>query len=154
RTWTQPNIANGQFAQATTDAATFTPGTTYSWSASAGDTIDRSPTTGPCEFTVDDIAPNTAPTIVSNDGQYIATAASSAWSDGVGRAGGFRIDSDGASDHGVNDVVGFLWGPTNPPVTAVAANAMGGSATVNYTPDHAGINDLYARSVHRAGHVG
>jgi hypothetical protein len=153
-TATQVNVSNGATAQAQTNAATFTPGTTYSWRVSASDGIDTSPVGGPCEFTVDNVAPNAAPTVVSADGRYPSDGGTSGWHDGVGKTGTFTFGSNGVSDGGVNDVVSYLYGPTNPPATPVAASGMGGSATIGFTPNHPGLNDLYVRSVDRAGNLG
>jgi hypothetical protein len=153
RIGTQVNIANGQTAQQSTDASTFTPGTTYSWSVSTWDGTDRSPAAGPCEFVVDNTPPNTPPTIVSADGRY-PPGPVFPWPDGVGKPGTFTLGSNGASDGGVNDVVSYLWGDTPAPAIPVAAAGPGGSATVSYTPNHPGPNDLYARSVDRAGNLG
>jgi hypothetical protein len=149
KTGFRPNITNGQTAQVDTDASTFTPGVIYTWSASASDGIDRSATGGPCEFTVDNSAPNTAPTVVSTDYPVDGTM-----HDGVGKAGTFTFGSNGNSDAGVNDVVSYLYGTTEAPVTPVNATGMGGGATIQFTPTHVGINDLYVRSVDRAGNLG
>jgi hypothetical protein len=135
----------------------FTPGAVYSWSASSTDGIDRSPTAGPCEFTVDNAAPNTAPTVAST--QYPDDGT---WNDGVGKTGMFTIGSNGNSDGGVNDVVAYRYGSDYPPLTEVAAPTMGGSVTVPFTPTQVGVNDFYARgttartpaSPHRPGAAG
>lgn len=59
--------------------------------------------------------------------------------------------------NGVPDVTGFVYceavGKCTP-TTYVAANQLGGSATVGVSPVASGPNDLWVRSVDRAGNQG
>jgi hypothetical protein len=155
-TGSQANIANGQYAQVATAGTAFTPGTAYSYTVSAYDGRDSSKTpAGPCSFVADNLAPNTRPTVGSADGRYPCDNGAGNAHDGIGKPGQFTFGPNGASDAGVNDVVGYLYGlGVFPPVTPVAAATLGGSATASVTPTNPGINDLYVRSVDRAGNVG
>ncbi|MEV6831465.1 hypothetical protein [Amycolatopsis sp. NPDC051102] len=69
-----------------------------------------------------------------------------AWHPGAGVPGSFTFDAGGD-----DSVVGFSWGNTDPAGTFVAADHPGGSATVSYTPQASGPNDLYVASVDSAG---
>ncbi|GAB3145154.1 hypothetical protein GCM10027258_35200 [Amycolatopsis stemonae] len=69
-----------------------------------------------------------------------------AWHPGAGIPGSFTFDA-----HGDDAVVGFSYGTTDPAGTFVAADHPGGSATVSYTPQASGPNDLYVASVDGAG---
>ncbi|OXM43514.1 hypothetical protein [Amycolatopsis alba] len=69
-----------------------------------------------------------------------------AWHPGAGMPGSFTFDANGDSA-----VVGFSYGNTDPAGTYVAANHPGGTATVSYTPQTSGPNDLYVVSVDSAG---
>jgi hypothetical protein len=146
-TASQANIANGQTVQVTTSAASFTPGTTYSYSVSSYDGRDTSKSAGgPCEFTVDNTPPGTA-AVVSKDGRY-PPGDSSGFHDGVGKTGTFTFSPNGSAD-----VVAYRYGLTDPPASTVNAVA-DGTATVGITPPAPGINDLYVRGVDRAGNLG
>ncbi|GLY25099.1 LamG-like jellyroll fold domain-containing protein [Micromonospora sp. NBRC 101691] len=74
------------------------------------------------------------------------------WHGGVGVPGRFVLESGGVNDNGVNDVDHYLWGWTDPPTNKVAANALGGTATLDLVPPGDGPRDLFVRSVDRAGH--
>lgn len=150
----QFSVANGGYSQATAPAGDFDPGVPYVWRTLDHDGTDWSPTTGGCEFVADNTAPDKAPTVASADGRYPSDDGSAGWHDGMGKTGTFTFGANGVSDAGVDDVVSYLYGTFSPPVTAVAAAGMGGDATVAITPDHPGINDLYVRSVDRAGNLG
>jgi hypothetical protein len=69
-----------------------------------------------------------------------------AWHPGAGVPGSFTFSANGD-----DSVVGFYWGNTDPAGTFVAADHAGGSATVSYTPQASGPNDLYVTSVDSAG---
>jgi hypothetical protein len=69
-----------------------------------------------------------------------------AWHPGAGVPGSFTFDA-----HGEDAVVGFYYGDTDPAGTFVAADHPGGSATISYTPQASGPNDLYVASVDTAG---
>jgi hypothetical protein len=69
-----------------------------------------------------------------------------AWHPGAGVPGSFTFDANGE-----DAVVGFFYGTTDPAGTFVAADHPGGSATVSYTPQNSGPDDLYVASVDNAG---
>jgi hypothetical protein len=151
-TGSQANIANGQYAQVTTSAATFTDGVTYSFTASASDGTDTSKTSaGPCEFVVDNTQPAAEPTVTSPDGRYGLPQCdgTNGWCDGVGKTGSFTFGANG-----VSDVAGYKYGFTSPPTTSINATAVGGTATVQLTPTSPGITDLYVRSFDQVGNLG
>ncbi|RJQ75368.1 hypothetical protein D5S17_20975 [Pseudonocardiaceae bacterium YIM PH 21723] len=109
---------------------------------------DRSPV---CEFTVDTNKPDKKPTVASADGMYPNDGKQHG---GVGKTGRFAFGSNGTSDNGVNDVVGYQYGLADPPTDYVAADKMGGSATIGVTPENRNMNRLFVRSVDRAGNLG
>ncbi|MEU5260640.1 hypothetical protein [Amycolatopsis sp. NPDC021455] len=69
-----------------------------------------------------------------------------AWHPGAGLPGSFTFDAGGDGA-----VVGFYYGNTDPAGTFVAADHPGGSATVSYTPQASGPDDLYVASVDSVG---
>ncbi|MFG1648106.1 hypothetical protein ACGFMK_48115 [Amycolatopsis sp. NPDC049252] len=69
-----------------------------------------------------------------------------AWHPGAGVPGSFTFGANGD-----DAVVGFFYGNTDPAGTFVAADHPGGSATVSYTPQASGPQDLYVASVDTAG---
>jgi hypothetical protein len=148
----QTNIANGQYAQVAAPATDFANGGTYLFYASTSDSTDTSKGSGgPCEFLVDNDAPNAAPTVASADGRYGGSACDghAGWCDGVGKTGSFTFAANG-----VSDVVAYRYGFTSPPTNTVAASTMGGSATASITPTAPGLTDLFVRSVDRVGNLG
>ena len=145
-----PGIANGATAWATI-TTNLTPGTTYAFRANADDGLDTSAFSGWCEFQVDNAAPAVAPKVESADGRYALPGCDGrlGWCDGVGKVGSFTFGANG-----IADVTGYLYGFTSTPTSTVAAQALGGSATIAFTPMSPGITDLYVRSVDRAGNLG
>jgi hypothetical protein len=121
--------------------AVLVDGRTYQWAVQADDGDDLSGWSVPCQYTVDRTAPDAEPTVTPadypNDG---------AWHSGAGIPGSFTFTA-----HGVPDVAGFYYGGFNPPSAFVEADHLGGSATISYTPQQSGPNDLYVVSVDRAG---
>ncbi|RJQ70248.1 LamG domain-containing protein [Pseudonocardiaceae bacterium YIM PH 21723] len=109
---------------------------------------ERSPI---CEFTVDTTAPDKKPAISSADGMYPNDGKVHG---GVGKTGRFTFGSNGSSDNGVNDVTGYRYGFTQPPVDFVKADKPGGSATAGVTPENRNLNRLFVQSVDRAGNTG
>ncbi len=69
-----------------------------------------------------------------------------AWHPGAGLPGSFTFDAGGDAA-----VVGFSYGNADPAGTFVPADHPGGTATVSYTPQASGPNDLYVASVDSAG---
>jgi hypothetical protein len=101
-----------------------------------------------CEFSVDTSRPST-PTITSD--LYTSGQATNT----VGTVGSFTFSDPGNKDpfDGVNDVVGYRYGFTNPPVNYVAATSEGGPATVKISPVWLGQQTLYVQAVDRAGNL-
>jgi hypothetical protein len=141
-TATQPAIPNGGTGQLAAPSTDFADGGVYSFTVKTSDGTDTSATGGPCEFAVDTTAP-TPPGVVSADGVYLNDGVAHG---AVGQAGTFTFSSNG-----VNDVVGYLFGLTDPPTTSVAAPAAGGSVTVSVTPTRPGTNTLFVRRYDAAG---
>ncbi|MEV6301158.1 LamG domain-containing protein [Actinoplanes sp. NPDC051861] len=149
--WTnvqQRDITSG--GNTTTTLAGLADNTTYAWNVTSGDRVTDSPTTPWCEFTVDTNKPNRAPVVTSADSVY---PPGDGYHGGVGRSGQFRFAPNGVSDDGVNDVVGYYWGLSDPPTEYVAASALGGTALTGATPEKRGINTLHVKSVDRAGNL-
>ncbi|WP_410593710.1 hypothetical protein [Amycolatopsis sp. lyj-23] len=69
-----------------------------------------------------------------------------AWHPGAGVPGSFTFGANGD-----DAVVGFYYGNSDPATTFVAADHPGGSATVSYTPQSSGPDNLYVASVDGAG---
>lgn len=69
-----------------------------------------------------------------------------AWHPGAGVPGSFTFDANGDAE-----AVGFYYGNNDPADTFVAADHPGGSATVSYTPQASGPNNLFVASVDSAG---
>jgi hypothetical protein len=139
--FTSPQGANGMVAMVGLTDAVLVDGRTYEWAVRADDGDDLSGWSAPCQYTVDHTPPNVEPTVMSAD-----YPADGAWHGGAGIPGSFTFTANG-----VPDVAGFYYGDSDPPSTFVAADHPGGSATVSYTPQRSGPNDLYVVSVDRAG---
>jgi hypothetical protein len=148
----QSSVANGGIAQVRVPIA-LTQGGIYSFRAQSSDGTDTGALSGSCEFQVDAVAPDKAPVVTSTDGRYLADDGTHGWHDGVGKTGIFRFDSNAISDGGVNDVVAYRYDTVEPPLTQLAAPAMGESVSINVTPSRPGLMTLYVRSVDRAGNL-
>jgi hypothetical protein len=112
-------------------------GGSYAFAVRASDEYDTSAWTQPCQFSTDFTAPPVAPTVSSPD-----YPADGNWHGGAGIPGTFTFTANG-----VEDVTGFYYNGTY-----VAADRLGGSATVSYAPQSSGPNALFVSSVDRAGH--
>ena len=133
-------IASGSTASAVVPAGAFGEGGNYMWRVDATSSGATSPWMT-CEFSIDTIAPATAPTVSST------TYPAGAWSGNAGTAGVFTL---GAA--GVGDVNSYLYGlDANPPTTSITATALGGGASPSITPATNGPHTLYVQSVDRAG---
>jgi hypothetical protein len=113
---------------------------TYGWALQSDDGTDVSPWTATCYFTLDTVSPDHPPTITSPEYPN-----STAPTGDVGTPGHFTFDANG-----VADVVGFYYGRYSPD-TYVAADHLGGSATIEFTPTESGEQYLQVYSVDRAG---
>jgi RHS repeat-associated protein len=121
----------------------FSEGGNYSWRVQGSDGLGWGLWSSWCEFTVDTVAPGTAPSVSST------TYPEGAWAGGAGTPGTFTL---GAA--GVSDVASYLYGlDVNPPTTSVAATSLGGDAAVSITPTTNLPHTLYVQSVDRAGNV-
>ena len=95
-----------------------------------------------CRFTVDTVRPTQLPTVTSTDYPADGTAHG-----GPGIAGAFTFGADGNTDvHGYRYGIGGT-------SEFVAADAPGGTATVDITPVYPWEQSLYVQSVDRAGNV-
>lgn len=137
------SVPNGEIARVNAPPGTFVHGGKYAFSAEAGDGHESSDRSGPCEFEVDTVQPDRPPLVSStdfpDDGQFHG---------GTSMTGAFTFKADN-----VADVKGFYYGYENPPANYVAADQLGGEATVNITARQVGFNTLYVQSVDRAGNV-
>jgi Concanavalin A-like lectin/glucanases superfamily len=114
----------------------------YTWNVSGFDGTLTGPSSSPCSFGIDTSPPAT-PTI---GGQSSMT---------VGAVSGFTFSDPANADpaDGVNDVAGYRYGFSDPPVNYVAAASEGGSATIDVSPVWLGSRTLYVRAVDRAGNL-
>jgi hypothetical protein len=133
---------NGDIARVTPPTGTFVHGGKYAFSAEANDNHETSNRSEPCEFEVDTVQPDRPPLVSSTDFP----------DDGESHGGGNTTGSFTFKANNVADVKGFYYGYENPPSTYVAADQLGGEATVNVTV-RAGFNTLNVQSVDRAGNV-
>jgi hypothetical protein len=121
---------------------------TYSWDVFGNDGTLSGPTSSDCSFSIDTSRPAT-PTISSSN--YVSGQATNP----VGMVGTFTFSDPGNRDpaDGLNDVTGYRYGFTNPPLNFVAAAAEGGSATAKVSPVWLGSRTLYVQAVDRAGNL-
>jgi RHS repeat-associated protein len=135
--------ASGSTLATTVPSGALANGGTYSWRVRGGDGITASDWSPWCEFTVDNVAPGSAPGVSST------TYPAGAWSGNAGTAGNFTF-----SPSGVSDIASYRYGlDENPPTTTVAAPSLGASATVSITPTVAGPHTLYVQALDRAGNA-
>ncbi|TCO44517.1 RHS repeat-associated protein [Kribbella antiqua] len=128
--------ASGSWLAAT--VGPLTEGGSYAWRVQGSDGTTAGDWSPWCEFTVDTIAPGSAPTVSST------TYPAGLWSGGAGVAGTFSF---GAS--GVPDVVAYEYGvDSNPPDQVVNGGA---TASVSITPTADGPHTLWVRTRDRAG---
>ena len=114
-------------------------GGVYAFAVRAADTHDQSDWSAECRFTIDTVRPP-APTVTSTD--YPADGTSHG---GPGIPGAFTFTANGGTD-----VVGYRYGSSDA-TTYVAADQLGGSVTLTFTPTRYGINQLYVESIDRTG---
>jgi hypothetical protein len=140
---TQNSVASGSQAIVTVPAGQLADGSSYFFHVQTTDTIDSSPVSGTCEFTVDNLPPSAPPVVTSadypNDGSFHG---------GVGQTGSFTL---GAA--GVPDITAYRYGWADPPTTQVAAPSPGAGVTISATPGAQGLNTLFVRSVDPAGNL-
>lgn len=140
---TQNSVASGSKAIVTVPSGQFADGGSYFFHVQTTDTIDSSPVSASCEFSVDTTAPSSPPTVTStdypNDGNFHG---------GAGQTGSFTLGANG-----VSDVAAYQYGWADPPTTQVSAGSLGGAVTITATPSAQGLNTLYVRSVDRAGNL-
>ena len=140
-------LASGSTFSEAVPAGALTDGT-YTWDAWGNDGTLNGPTSPACSFSVDTSRPAT-PTITSSN--YTSGQATNA----VGTVGSFTFSDPGNVDptDGVNDVVGYRYGFSDPPLNYVAASGEGGSATVSISPVWLGSRTLSVVAVDRAGNL-
>ena len=119
----------------------------YSWDATGNDGTLTGPSAS-CAFSVDTSRPLT-PGITSDI--YTSGVAANP----VGQVGTFTFSDSSNKDpvDNVNDVVGYRYGFTNPPINFVAAASEGGSASVKISPVWLGGRTLFVQAVDRAGNL-
>ncbi|WP_344315439.1 LamG domain-containing protein [Fodinicola feengrottensis] len=147
----QSSMRSGTRLTGAVPASQLADGQSYYFQARTNDGIDTGPWSKVCEFTVDTTLPDKIPTVSSTD--YPNDDSSHG---GVGRTGRFIFGSNGVSDHGVNDIVGYRYSLTScapTSATEVKVGTPGSSATVAITPTTRGQATLCVRSEDRAGNV-
>ncbi|SCL32634.1 hypothetical protein GA0070624_4527 [Micromonospora rhizosphaerae] len=118
-------------------------GVTYAFAVRAADEYDVSAWSPECRFTVDTVAPP-EPTVSSTD--YPPGWEGPGYG-GPGIPGRFTFSANGA-----DDVKGYYYGDWGP-AHYVAAESLGASVTITYTPTSPGTHSLYVQSVDRAGNL-
>ncbi|WP_053739374.1 LamG domain-containing protein [Nocardia sp. NRRL S-836] len=113
------------------------------WQIRASDDLDYGPAYWGNGFVVDRVAPAVAPKVSSAAYQEDNT-----WRGGVGVAGLFFFESNGVTDV---DHFRYGWDDTTP--LKAEADKLGGVASVRIAPPADGPQDLYVRSVDRAGNA-
>jgi hypothetical protein len=115
-------------------------GATYAWQVRGVDAQGPGPWSAVCNFTTDFTRPGSAPTVTSTD--YPPNQVSG----GTGVTGTFTFGA-----RGVKDVVGYFYGTNGIPGTFVPTATKGGDASIRFTPDRIGPDDLAVVSVDGAG---
>jgi hypothetical protein len=150
QTLTSSGLASG--SKATVQVPTSSPLTdgTYTWSATGSDGQLTGPASSTCAFGVDTSAPAT-PTITSSN------YTSGVGANQVGTIGNFTFTDPNNSDpmDKTNDVVGYRFGFTDPPLGFVGADTTkaGRPASVNISPVSFGDKPLYVQAMDRAGNL-
>ncbi|MEV0326482.1 hypothetical protein AB0H63_08520 [Micromonospora echinospora] len=139
--WTSHSMYAPTRFQYTVPAGAMVHGGTYAFAVRASDAHATSAWSPECRFTVDTRVPP-IPTVSSTD--YPAGFGFPGHG-GPGLPGTFTFGPNGG-----DDVAGYRWGRSQPPVTYVAADSTGG-ATVTYTPEWYGMNTLYVQSIDHTG---
>ncbi|MFF1815914.1 LamG domain-containing protein [Kribbella sp. NPDC058245] len=145
--------ANGSFHDTT---VALTDGKKMSWQVRGwdvdnGQRLDYSPwTNGPGPFVVDRTPPSSEPKVTGSLYQQ-----DNRWHGAVGVPGEFTFERTAVagSDPGTADVDHYLWGTQTPPSTWAEADALGGKSSVSVTPWADGPQELFVRSVDRAGNL-
>ncbi|MBT2457333.1 FG-GAP-like repeat-containing protein [Streptomyces sp. ISL-86] len=126
----------------------------YAWTASAFDTDGATTPGGPpgdarCAFNIDHTAPS-SPAIASDDFPVPGTDGAE-WSTGRFPApGSVRFLGNGTSAEEIRE---YQWSINRPTFDKKASPSQGDSATAQVTPETAGPNVIYARTVDKAGNV-
>lgn len=142
------NQASGTPFSVSLPAGAFADGSHIQWRVRAYDGVDYGAWSPSCYLTVDQTPPTVAPTVTSSDYPK-CTPGVVCTSTPVGTTGAFTFTANGYPD-----VAGFYYGFSDPPRTYVAADKLGGSATVGITPDTDIPQDVYVASANRAGTAG
>ncbi len=133
--------ASGAWLGTTIPAGAFVEGGSYAWRVQGTDGTTPGAWSPWCEFTVDTVAPASAPTVSST------TYPVGQWSGGAGTAGTFTFGAAGAGD-----VVAYEYGvDTNPPDQVVNAATPGATTSISITPTADGPHTLWVRTRDRAG---
>ncbi|WP_350277692.1 LamG-like jellyroll fold domain-containing protein [Kribbella sp. HUAS MG21] len=145
---TTGQFASGSTFKAGVPAAHAAHGSRLSFRAFASDDVDGSGWSGYCDFTIDKVAPQAAPTVTSTTYPE-CTATSCAAGGGVGFTGGFAFKA-GQND---TDVVGFQYSLLGSFENRYAPVGSDGLARVLITPPDRGPQFLSVRAVDRAKNV-
>jgi hypothetical protein len=149
-TQTAPALASGTRNQVQVTSGKLTDGT-YTWNASGSDGQLTGPNSPTCAFGLDTTAPAT-PTITSSN--YTSGPPAT---NGIGVIGHFTFTDSNNSDplDGTNDVVGYRYGFSDPPLGFVGADSTkaGNPATVDVSPVTLGTQTLSVRAMDRAGNL-
>lgn len=126
-------------------------GREYGWWVHADDgTVASGPIAGPGPWVVDQVGIPQRPKVTGS--LYLQD---NRWHGGVGVPGTFTFEraDDINNPNYATDIDHYLWGTSDPPTHSVnAEGALGGPATITFTPTRDGPQDLFVQSVDRAGH--
>lgn len=148
RGWTSSFQSSGAFHNTTVDL-TQEHGKTIEWSLAAGDGRTGSGwSNGPGAFVVDRVGIPQKPAVQAKLYQQ-----DNRWHGGVDVPDTFTFlpEESDRPEH-ADDIDHYVYGWQYPPTTPVAADKLGGSASVLLTPPGDGPQTLHVRSVDRAGH--
>ncbi|GIH03927.1 hypothetical protein Rhe02_19940 [Rhizocola hellebori] len=109
----------------------------YVWTARSHDGYAWSGTSALCEFEVDTTKP-AVPTVIPDiyvEGQTRGS---------VGKTGRFTFSSS-------SDTKTFKWGWSDPPGNTLTPGTLGGSVSIDWTPQSGGLKTLYVKAIDRAG---
>ncbi|MEY9863674.1 hypothetical protein ABH935_009327 [Catenulispora sp. GAS73] len=149
---TTPMAGSGAPFSVNVPPGAFADGSAMAWRVEGTNGISTSVWSPWCYVTVDLTPPGVAPTVTSSVYPEAKPGLPGAFGGGVGQTGAFMVTANG-----VPDVAGFRYCEAAgqcTPTTFVAADQLGGGATLNVSPVAYGPNNLYVQSVDRAGNLG
>ena len=144
----RPSIAPGQKAELQI-STTLASGNILRWQVKTSDQLGGSSDwSGSCEFQVDTVGPQAAPSVVSTDGLYPPETPDDVVHGNKGRSGKFTLGPNGQTD-----VASYTYSVNAGSTMTATPAAVGGSVTVWVTPNKKFDNVLVVRSKDKAGNI-